>query len=219
MSLHETRRNRTRRAPGTTSRATTDAAFDARSAAALSSQDALLIVDVQRDFCPDGRLPVPEGDAVVAAINPWIAAARQAGRLIVASRDWHPRRHVSFESEGGPWPEHCVQDSPGAAFHPDLALPDDTIVVSKGVRLDKDQYSAFEETGLGDFLRRHAVRRLWLAGLAQEVCVHASVMSAREQGFDVVLIQGGIRALDVVRGAEALQAMQRAGAEIREAAP
>jgi len=208
MEARESRGNRSRRA-----------ALDASVAAALEGQDALLIVDVQRDFCPGGRLPVPEGDAVVAAINPWIAAARQAGRLILASRDWHPRRHVSFESEGGPWPEHCVQDSPGAAFHPELALPADTIVVSKGVRLDQDQYSAFDETGLGDFLRRHGIRRLWLAGLAQEVCVHASVMSAREQGFEVALIPDGIRALDAAQGADALEAMQRAGAEIREVAP
>ncbi len=186
---------------------------------ALEPWDALLVVDVQRDFCPGGSLAVPEGDAVVAAINPWIAAARQAGRLIVASRDWHPRRHVSFESEGGPWPEHCVQDSPGAAFHPELALPEETVVVSKGVRLDKDQYSAFDETGLGEFLRRQGIRRVWVAGLAQEVCVHASVLSAREEGFGVVLIREGIRALDATRGAEALKAMQNAGAEIREIAP
>jgi len=120
----------------------------------MDRHDALIVVDVQNDFCPGGRLAVPEGDDVVDVLNAAIRRAEAAGALVVASRDWHPEHHVSFDSEGGPWPRHCVQDSEGAAFHADLHLPDDVIKVSKGVRFDKDQYSGFDDTGLGDFLRK-----------------------------------------------------------------
>jgi len=185
----------------------------------MDKHDALIVVDVQNDFCPGGRLAVPDGDDVVDVINRAIEHAEQAGALIVASRDWHPRHHVSFESEGGPWPEHCVQDSEGAAFHADLRLPDDVIKVSKGVRFDKDQYSGFDDTGLGDFLRKHGIERVWVAGLAQDVCVHATVMSAREQGFDVVLIENGTRAIDEEGGRKALAEMRDAGAALAEDAP
>jgi nicotinamidase/pyrazinamidase len=176
--------------------------------------DALIVVDVQNDFCPGGSLPVPHGDEVVAVINRYLAAAREAHVTVVASRDWHPKDHISFAQRGGPWPEHCVQDSPGAAFHPDLALPDDVIKVSKGVRLDKDQYSAFDDTGLGSYLRARNVQRVWVAGLALEVCVRATVISAREEGFDVCLIEAGTRALDDAGGREALQEMRQAGARM-----
>jgi nicotinamidase/pyrazinamidase len=185
----------------------------------MDKHDALIVVDVQNDFCPGGRLAVPDGDDVVDVINRAIEHAAQAGALIVASRDWHPRHHVSFESEGGPWPEHCVQDSEGAAFHADLRLPDDVIKVSKGVRFDKDQYSGFDDTGLGDFLREHDIERVWVAGLAQDVCVHATVMSAREEGFDVVLIENATRAIDEESGRKALAEMRDAGAVITEDAP
>jgi len=128
--------------------------------------DALIIVDVQRDFCAGGALPVPDGDEVVAVLNQWIEAAEGAGALVYASRDWHPRAHVSFTERGGPWPAHCIQDTPGAQFHPDLRLPPSAIVVSKGVRFDKDQNSAFDDTGLAVELRQRGVHRIWVGGLA-----------------------------------------------------
>jgi nicotinamidase/pyrazinamidase len=112
----------------------------------LRDGDALLIVDVQNDFCPEGALPIPDGDHPVPVLNEWIAAAGRAGIPIYASRDWHPRGHPSFDSEGGPWPAHCLQDTEGAAFHPGLHLPEDVVVVTKGTRFDRDQYSAFDET-------------------------------------------------------------------------
>src|SRR6188474_788165 len=115
---------------------------------ALQPGDALVVVDMQIDFCPGGALPIEHGDAVVPVLNRWIAAAADADVPIYASRDWHPAGHLSFRESGGQWPVHCLQDSDGAKFHPDLHLPASAILVTKGTRFDKDQYSAFDETGL-----------------------------------------------------------------------
>jgi len=178
---------------------------------ALASGDALLLVDVQVDFCPGGALPIPDGDRVVPALNAWIAAATSAGAPVYASRDWHPAGHPSFTSEGGQWPVHCVQDTPGAAFHPDLRLPADVVKISKGTRFDQDQYSAFHETGLEARLRRDGVRRLWVGGLAQDVCVSATALDARRLGFDVHLIAGGSLPVSREGGLAALRRMSDAG--------
>ena len=184
----------------------------------LQPGDALLIVDVQVDFCPGGALPVPDGDGIVAVLNDWIAAAGAANIPIVASRDWHPRQHVSFEDQGGKWPQHCLQDSAGAEFHPDLDLPDEVVKVSKGVRFDKDQYSAFDATGLGVFLRKLGVQRIWLGGLAEDVCVRATALAAREEGFDVRLLSDATRAIDETKGERAEREMREAGVVLEEAA-
>ena len=180
--------------------------------------DALLIVDVQVDFCPGGALAVPEGDAIIPYLNECIDAARDAGIPVVASRDWHPRRHPSFEDEGGKWPPHCVQDSAGAAFHSQLELPAEAIKVSKGVRFDQDQYSVFDETGLATLLRKGGIERLWVGGLAQDVCVHASVLAACEEGFEVHLLAAATRPIDAEQGKQALAEMRAAGAVIEKAA-
>ena len=113
--------------------------------------DALLVVDVQRDFCAGGALAVPNGEDIVPVLNQWLQAAESAEIPILLSRDWHPRGHVSFTDSGGPWAEHCVQDTPGAAFHPRLVVPASGRVVTKGVRFDKDQISVFDQTGLEMF--------------------------------------------------------------------
>lgn len=180
----------------------------------LRQGDALLIIDVQVDFCPGGALPIPDGDAVVPVLNRWIAAAVGAGVPIFASRDWHPRQHVSFRESGGQWPPHCIQDSIGAAFHPDLMLPASTIVVTKGVRLDRDQYSAFDETGLATELRRRGVHRLWIGGLALDVCVRATVLDARREGFETILIADATRPVTSAGGEQAIDDMLRAGVRI-----
>jgi nicotinamidase/pyrazinamidase len=161
----------------------------------LGPTDALLVVDVQNDFCPGGALPVPEGDQVVQVLNDWAHAASAAGARVYASRDWHPSDHPSFEAEGGPWPPHCVQDTAGAAFHPDLKLPAGAVVVSKGTRFDQDQYSAFDQTGFAEELRRKGVTRVILGGLAEDVCVRASALDARRYGFDTVLVRAATRAI------------------------
>ncbi|CAI8923634.1 nicotinamidase [Methylocaldum szegediense] len=176
--------------------------------------DALLVVDVQNDFCPGGALPIENGDAVIPVLNRWIAAATRRNVPVYASRDWHPFEHVSFRENGGPWPPHCIQDSAGARFHPDLKLPDSTIVVTKGVRFDQDQNSAFDQTGLGQHLRRKGIKRLWVGGLAEDVCVLATVLDARREGFDVMVIQEATRPVSPQGGEAARRKMREAGASI-----
>ncbi len=184
----------------------------------LTSQDALVVVDVQVDFCPGGALPVPEGDAVVPVLNGWIARFVEAGLPIFASRDWHPPQHVSFRERGGPWPPHCVQNSPGAAFHPELKLPRETVVLSKGTDPDRDAYSAFDGTGLAQRLRQRGIRRVTVGGLALDYCVRATVLDALREGFAVRLLRRATRAVEVQPGdgERALAEMRKAGAEIVE---
>jgi nicotinamidase/pyrazinamidase len=180
----------------------------------LAGGDALLIVDVQNDFCPGGELALNDGDGVVPVLNASIEAARDMDLPVYASRDWHPERHVSFRKQGGEWPPHCLQDTRGAGFHPSLKLPPDVVKITKGVRFDKDQNSAFDETGLARQLRRDSVHRLWVGGLARDVCVLATVLDARKAGFDVVLIEPATRAVSTAKGLEAIKAMAEAGAKI-----
>lgn len=177
----------------------------------MNSTDALLLVDIQRDFCPGGALPVEGAADVVPVLNRWIDAAQQCGAKIVASRDWHPPDHTSFRDRGGPWPQHCIQDSEGAAFHPDLKLPEDAEIVSKGLRSDADNYSPFDRTPLADKLRHSGVQRIFLGGLAQDECVRQTALDARQFGFEVHLITDAARPLSAQDGQRAMQDMQQAG--------
>ncbi len=181
---------------------------------ALQEGDGLLIVDVQNDFCPGGALPIEEGDRVVPVLNEWTAAAEKKGIPVYASRDWHPVRHMSFQDEGGLWPPHCIEDTEGAAFHPDLNLPGSAVKITKGVRLDRDQNSAFDQTGLEVQMRRDGVKRLWIGGLAQDVCVLATVLDARKEGFGVKVITEATRPVTKDGGEKAIAEMTEAGAEI-----
>jgi nicotinamidase/pyrazinamidase len=174
--------------------------------------DALIVVDVQVDFCPGGALPIEGGDEVVPVLNRWIEAAVAAGIPVFASRDWHPGHHLSFSASGGPWPAHCIQDSPGARFHPGLTLPESAIVVTKGVRSDRDQYSAFDETGLAVELRKRGIRRVWIGGLAQDVCVRATVLEALGEGFETIVIADAARPVSRAGGERATEEMRQAGA-------
>ena len=183
----------------------------------LREGDALLVVDVQNDFCPGGALAVPDGDAVINVLNDWIQAAVAASVPIYASRDWHPEDHVSFTERGGPWPRHCVQDTDGAAFHADLDLPAGTVILTKADRPDQDAYSAFEGTGFAERLRADRVRRLWVGGLALDYCVRASVLDALAgDGLEAHLILAATRPVDVQAGdgARAIAEMAAAGAHI-----
>jgi len=176
--------------------------------------DALLLVDVQIDFCPGGNLPIPEGDRVVPYLNRCLEAADQAGIPVYLSRDWHPRMHPSFLEEGGDWPLHCVQDTPGAAFHPDLQIPSGAVVVSKGTRFDQDQLNAFDQTGLEALLKKQQVKRLWVAGLALDVCVMLTVEGARALGYEVEVLLPGCRPVTESGGEEAVARMLLAGARV-----
>ncbi len=182
---------------------------------------ALLIVDVQNDFCPGGALPVPEGDRVVPVLNRAIERFRQSGAPIIASRDWHPEKSTHFAAYGGQWPVHCVQNTSGAQFHPDLRLPEEAVVVSKGMGENEDAYSAFDartDDGkpLEDLLRERGIRRLVVGGLATDYCVRASVLGALERGFEVLVLKDAVRGVDVQLGdsQKALEEMQSKGARL-----
>jgi nicotinamidase/pyrazinamidase len=183
----------------------------------LDPRDALVIVDVQRDFCPGGALPVRDCRRMLQVLNDWLAAAAQSGATVVASRDWHPPDHFSFREQGGPWPEHCVRDTPGAEFCAELRLPDDAIVVNKATAPDVEQYSAFEGTDLLARLRQQSVCRLWIGGLVQEVCVRATVIDALADGFEVHVLVDGTAPIEEAAGRIALAEMQTAGATLEQA--
>lgn len=188
----------------------------------LTPNDALLLVDIQNDFCPGGALAVADGDAVVPVLNAWIAAARRGAARVFASRDWHPRDHLSFAEQGGLWPPHCVQETPGAAFHPDLELPDDAMVVTKADQSDREAYSAFDSGELAEQLGAAGIQRLWVGGLATDYCVKASVLDAAQlPGLEVHVITDAIRAVDASPGdgQAALESMRAAGAILEHAAP
>lgn len=180
----------------------------------LQSGDALVVVDVQRDFLPGGRLAVPGGDAVVPLLNSWIERFAAAGLPTFATRDWHPPDHCSFAIKGGPWPQHCVVDTPGAAFAPGLSLPAGTVIVSKGTHPDDLGYSEFEGTGLHRQLQRSGVRRVFVGGLATDYCVLNTVLDALRLGYAVVLLTDCVRAVDCQPGdgERAIASMLAAGA-------
>ena len=181
----------------------------------VGKTDALIIVDLQNDFCPGGALPVPEGDQVIPALNDYIKIFKKAKAGIFATRDWHPPNHVSFKAQGGPWPPHCVQNTQGARFHPDLKLPRNTIVVSKAMNPLKENYSGFEGAELSNALREQGVARVFVGGLATDYCVKNTVLDARKLGFDPVLLLDASRGINVRSGdvAKAIDEMMESGAE------
>jgi nicotinamidase/pyrazinamidase len=177
----------------------------------LQAGDALVVVDVQRDFCSGGALAIAGADEIVPMINDLIKEAVETGALVVASRDWHPPNHSSFHPSGGPWPEHCLQGSDGAKFHVGLRLPGDTIMVAKGEKVDKDQYSAFDTTGLAGELRSRGVKRVLICGLARDVCVRATALDAVDAGFETHVQLSATRPVTSAGGKEAVAEMVRAG--------
>jgi nicotinamidase/pyrazinamidase len=186
-----------------------------RIAMRATETDVLLVIDVQNDFCPGGALAVARGDEVVPVVNRLGAHFAH----VVLTQDWHPREHHSFARVHpgvkpfetialpyGPqtlWPDHCVQNTPGAALHRDLHVPHAELVLRKGFRKAIDSYSAFYEndkrtpTGLAGYLRERGFTRIFLVGLATDFCVHYSAVDARREGFAAVLIEDGCRAIDL----------------------
>ncbi len=171
---------------------------------------ALLVVDVQNDFCPGGSLAVPDGDKVVPVIN----ALMEKFPLVVASKDWHPSQTVHFDK----WPPHCVHNRPGAEFHPALNSLKIKQVFLKGTGNKDDGYSAFEATNLDleKFLKDKGVTELYVAGLATDYCVRASVLDAVKKGFKTFVVEDAIAAVDVKPGDDrkAIDEMKSAGAEL-----
>lgn len=184
----------------------------------MSSQPgarALIVVDVQNDFCPGGSLAVERGDEVVGPLNRLIAEFLGRGEPVYKSRDWHPPRTKHFADHGGTWPVHCVQNTRGAEFHKDLLDDPRVRVVSKGTG-DEDSYSAFDGTDLAEDLRRRGVSEVWVGGLATDYCVKNTVLDAVRHGFRVRAVSDAMRAVELRPGdgARALEEMRAAGAEI-----
>lgn len=179
----------------------------------IDHQDALIIVDVQRDFCPGGALPIPGGHQVVPVLNKYTTLFESAGAKIYATRDWHPPHHISFKSEGGNWPRHCLQKSEGAEFHPDLHLPQETEIISKATDPEEESYSGFHGTELHEMLIEKGVKRVFVGGLATDYCVKHTVLDALELGFETVLLVDAIRGVDHRESRKAVQEMVREGTQ------
>ena len=176
---------------------------------------ALIVVDVQNDFCPGGALAVAQGDEVVAPLNRQIEEFLSRGEPVFKSRDWHPPKTKHFADYGGTWPVHCVQNTKGAEFHSDLLDDIHIRVISKGLG-DTDCYSAFDETDLDLQLRRLGVNEVWVGGLATDYCVKNTVLDALRKGYKVKALKDAMRAVDVQPGdgERAIEEMKAAGAEI-----
>jgi nicotinamidase/pyrazinamidase len=187
----------------------------------MERSSALLIQDVQNDFCSGGSLAVPGGDQVVPVLNRYGELFRERELPVYASRDWHPANSSHFKEAGGVWPVHCVQGTDGARFHPDLRLPDDTLIISKGMDPTQDGFSSFEavtENG-DDFLaslRGRGIRHLYIGGLATDYCVKNTVLDALRRELSVTLLIDAVRGVDLAPGdAEtAIRQMVEAGAEV-----
>jgi len=180
----------------------------------ITKRSALIIVDVQNDFIPGGALPVPDGDKVIEPLNKYIKLFTDLGRIIIATRDWHPPNHMSFKEYGGIWPPHCIQNSWGAEFHPDLHLPKDTIIISKATEHDKEAYSGFEGTHLHQILKDKGIKRVFVGGLATDYCVKNTVLDALKLGYETILLLDAIKGVDVNEGdsEKAIQEMITEGA-------
>jgi nicotinamidase-related amidase len=175
---------------------------------------ALVIVDYQNDFIPGGALGVTGGDEIVERIN---ALSRSGDYdLVVATRDWHPSDHGSFAAQGGPWPEHCVQGSDGAALHPALDRAPIAAVVDKGQDPGTEGYSGFDGTNLGELLREHGIDHVTVVGLATDYCVKHTALDALRAGFGVTVDTTAVRAVDVVPGdgERALEEVRAAGGSV-----
>ena len=184
-------------------------------------RSALLVVDVQNDFCTGGTLAVHGSERVVEALNRHLASAVAHDVPVYASRDWHPPTTTHFVAYGGTWPVHCVQQTRGADFHPDLHLPGDTIIVTKGTNPERPGYSAFEgETATGqplvEDLRARGISHLYVGGLATDYCVRQSVLDAIANGFEVTVLGDAIAAVNVAPGddARSLEEMTARGAAV-----
>jgi nicotinamidase/pyrazinamidase len=187
----------------------------------MEKGSALLIEDVQNDFCSGGALAVPGGDEVVPVLNRYIEIFLGKGLPVYASRDWHPGHSSHFSTHGGIWPVHCVQGSEGARFHPGLRLPDDVVIISKGMDPEEDGFSSFEAVcdkgqTFSESLVERGVRHICIGGLATDYCVKYTVLEALTLGFSVTLLIDAVRGVDLKPGDSeaAIREMVLAGAEI-----
>ncbi len=179
----------------------------------MKGKDALVIVDVQNDFCPGGALAVAGGDEVVPRLNAYIEKFEKARKPIFATRDWHPKKTIHFKAYGGQWPPHCIQGTKGAELRSDLRLPRTASIITTGALPDEDGYSGFDgrdERGmaLAELLRRSGVERIFVGGLATDYCVKHTVLDGLKHGFKVVWLEDASRGVDVAPGDSARAARE-----------
>ncbi len=166
----------------------------------IKNSDALLVTDIQKDFLPGGALPIENGDEIIPVINNYIKYFENAKAHVLASRDWHPSNHVSFTTQGGPWPPHCIQETSGAKFSAELKLPKRTIIISKATNPQNEAYSAFDGTSLAHELQTLCVKRLFVAGLATDYCVVNTVVDARKLGLEAVVLMDATLGINLEPG-------------------
>ena len=169
----------------------------------LKSKKALLVVDVQNDFCPGGALGIHGGHKIIPILNKCIKFFEKENSPIIVTRDWHPLVTKHFKQFGGVWPEHCVEGSPGAQFHPDLELPKDALVMSKGMDPEKDSYSAFHATDssgmvLANLLKNLGVTEIYIGGLATDYCVKYSALDALKAGLEVFILTDAVAGVNLL---------------------
>lgn len=180
----------------------------------VNDTDALIIVDVQNDFCSGGSLPVPDAKLIIDPIN----RLQRFFDYLYFSRDWHPNDHCSFRDnphfDEGCWPSHCVQNSPGAEFHGDMRIPVDATIIDKATTAEKDAYSAFDGTDLSTRLERRKTKRVFVVGLALDFCVKATALDALQNGFKAFVIRNATRAVFPENEAAVYAELQAAGVEL-----
>jgi nicotinamidase/pyrazinamidase len=179
---------------------------------------ALIVVDVQRDFCEGGTLAAADTLSLLKPLKECIAAARRAGAVIVYTQDWHPEDHSSFQTNGGPWPVHCVANSSGAELMPPLAAGPHDVVIHKGVSVDGAGYSGFELSGLANRLKELQIERVGVSGIATEYCVHATALDGLQAGFGTTVLTDMIRAVQASEAPRVLKELKQAGAKLVTAA-
>ncbi|MFQ5952082.1 MAG: bifunctional nicotinamidase/pyrazinamidase [Candidatus Omnitrophota bacterium] len=171
----------------------------------VKTKKALLVVDIQNDFCPGGTLAVPEGDKVIPVLNKYIRLFSRKSFPVFASRDWHPKQTKHFKKHGGVWPVHCVQNTKGAAFHPKLKLPKSAIMLYKGMDPQKDSYSCFQaydsnNTRFTKILKDMGIKEFYIGGLATDYCVKWTTKDALRRGFKVKVLTDAVKGVDLRRG-------------------
>ena len=182
----------------------------------LTDRDALIVVDMQNDFMPWGRLPVPGADEIISQVNQYCKLFHSAGLPVFATRDWHPENHISFDVNGGRWPVHCVQWSKGADFAEGLELPPDTFIINKGDRPELEAYSGFQGTVLDELLKERGIKRVFVCGVATEFCVKNTCLGAVNLGYVTFVLVDAVKGLDGRSENEALEGLLRAGAIVLE---
>lgn len=179
---------------------------------------ALIVVDVQRDFCEGGALAAADTLSLLRPLKKCVEEARRKGAVIVFTQDWHPENHSSFALNGGPWPVHCVANTAGAELMPSLRADEDDVIIRKGVTEEGAGYSGFEATGLAERLKELGVERVGVSGIATEYCVRATALDSLQGGFETTILTDLIRPVKPSETQRILQELKQAGASISIAA-